>query len=65
MIELVQNMRGRGLEAYASIDAGPNVFVNTTGDQVDEVKAELSRLKGIRRVIGCKPAGKPEMLARG
>lgn len=52
----VQKWRDRGLEAYFTVDAGPNVHVICQGKDCDKVKRKLSRILGAGSIIVNKPA---------
>lgn len=51
----ITEWRGRGLEAYFTIDAGPNVHVICEDKNVIKVRKELSKIKGMKNIIECKP----------
>jgi diphosphomevalonate decarboxylase len=63
VIERVRELRREGLEAYFTIDAGPEVAVLCREAERDAVADELSRVPGVTRVLQTRPGGGPELLA--
>jgi diphosphomevalonate decarboxylase len=57
VIHKVRNLRKRGIQAFFSIDAGSNVFVNTTPTYEEIVIKELQAMNVVKRVIPCRPGG--------
>ncbi len=51
----IQAWRREGLEAYFTIDAGPNVHVLTLPSCADRLQADLEALPGVQDVIPCRP----------
>jgi diphosphomevalonate decarboxylase len=51
----VQVWRREGIEAYFTIDAGPNVHVLTLPSYADRLQADLRTLPGVQDVIPCRP----------
>jgi len=58
VIKEVQRMRREGIPAWYSIDTGPSVFVNTSGDYVQTV-AERLRGLGFLNIVTSRVGGKP------
>lgn len=58
----VGRLRARGLPAWFSIDAGPQVKVLCEPEHRDEVAAALAATPGVVRVIRSRPGGPPELL---
>lgn len=56
IIQAVREWREKGLEAYFTIDAGPNVHVICLGKDANRVKNKLVKLGGLKNVIINKPA---------
>jgi diphosphomevalonate decarboxylase len=50
-------MRSRGLPAFYTIDAGPNVHVITTSEYAAQVTAWLEDISGIRQIYTASPGG--------
>lgn len=46
-------LRGSGVEAFFTVDAGPHVHVVCQGKDVEEVKKSLGELSGIKTIIEC------------
>ena len=57
VFDAVADLRGRGVEAYATADAGPNVAVLVQPGQAETVAAELNGVAGSAqvRVVGAGP----------
>lgn len=51
----VQAWRREGVEAYFTIDAGPNVHVLALPPDADRLQADLRALPGVQDVIPCRP----------
>jgi len=64
VIHQVRRWREEGLEAYFTIDAGPNVHVLTLPDQVDHLLARLQASPAVQEVLVCRP-GAGARLAEG
>lgn len=56
IIQAIGDWREEGLEAYFTIDAGPNVHVICLEKDVDMVKRRLLQIKGIKNIIVNKPS---------
>ena len=54
-IVAVQEMRRDGLEAYFTIDAGPQVKALCRGSDLPAVRDRLAALPGVRRVLEARP----------
>ncbi|MEJ2052780.1 MAG: diphosphomevalonate decarboxylase [Calditrichaceae bacterium] len=50
-MHLVREMRGKGVEAYFTIDAGPQLKVICKADDENRVRNELNNLHGIQSII--------------
>lgn len=57
IIKLIQEWREEGLEAYFTIDAGPNVHILSLPENVKEIEGRLRELKGVRNIMSCKIGG--------
>jgi len=55
VIHGIQNLRQRGIPAYFTIDAGPNVKVLCEPENEDKVKEALMELNSVKKVISCNP----------
>jgi diphosphomevalonate decarboxylase len=62
-LALVQRLRDRGTAAYATMDAGPHVKVLTREADAATVRAALSSLANVSRVIESRPGGPAEIAA--
>lgn len=51
VMQAVQNMRKRGIPAYFTIDAGPNVKVLYLPEHENEIQKELQDLPGVQNVV--------------
>jgi len=56
VIQSVQDFRENGIEAYFTIDAGPNVHIICQGKDADKVKSKLKGIKGLKGIIVNKVA---------
>jgi diphosphomevalonate decarboxylase len=63
VIERVRELRREGLEAYFTIDAGPQVAVLCREAEREVVADELRRVPGVTGVLTTRPGGGPELLA--
>ncbi len=52
----VQELRQKGIEAYTTIDAGPNVHILCEKTNVEPISTEISHLPGVIRIIDNSPA---------
>lgn len=55
IIHAVRQMRDDGIEAYFTIDAGPNVKVMCLAKDEEAVNSRLLELEGVQKTIVCKP----------
>ncbi|MFS0659588.1 diphosphomevalonate decarboxylase [Niallia alba] len=55
VIQKVMELRQQGLEAYFTIDAGPNVKVLCEPENEEMIKEKLAALSSVRDVIVCHP----------
>ena len=62
IIQAVQRWRADGLQAYYTIDAGPNVHVICAAADVATVETQLTALPAVQRVIVSRPGGGPQQL---
>jgi diphosphomevalonate decarboxylase len=63
VIHEVVALREEGKAAYFSIDAGQNVFVNTSSRDVAAVRRRLESLGAVRSVLECRPGPPAQLLA--
>ncbi len=61
ILHAVMDWRDSGLEAYFTMDAGPQVKIMCMERDVGEITTRLKGLEGIEDVVVCKPGG-PAML---
>ncbi len=54
VLRAVMDWREEGLEAYSTIDAGPNVHVLTLPENEKETRERLEGIDGVKRVIATK-----------
>jgi diphosphomevalonate decarboxylase len=59
----VWELRERGIEAYFSIDAGPQVKVFCEGESAKTVEAALAATPGVLRVLSAEPGDAPRLVA--
>jgi len=52
----VIDWRGEGIEAYFTIDAGPNVHIICEGKNLEKIKAKVALIAGVKKVLVNKPA---------
>ncbi len=62
IIKSILDWRNAGLEAYFTIDAGPQVKVICLEKDVPGLKKRLKKIKGIKKIIDCKPGGDPKII---
>jgi diphosphomevalonate decarboxylase len=62
VIHRVRELREEGLDAYFTIDAGPQVKVICPGTQRDAVARALERVPGVHRVLLSAPGGAAQLL---
>lgn len=55
IMNLIQELRGEGIPAYFTIDAGANVKILTLPSYVELVKEQLDSIPEVRNVILCNP----------
>ena len=55
VMERVRELRGSGLQAYFTMDAGPHVKVITLPEIAEEVTTHLAGIPGVLQVIRCAP----------
>lgn len=63
IIQAVQRWRADGLDAYFTIDAGPNVHVLCAAKDAAPVEEQLASLPAVQRVIVSRPGPGPQPLA--
>lgn len=52
----VFDWRSEGIEAYFTIDAGPNVHIICEGKNLEKVKTKVTLIAGVKKVLVNKPA---------
>lgn len=57
IMKMIIKWREKGVEAYFTIDAGPNVHIICQGKKEEEIRKKLKNFTGIKKVIVNKPAG--------
>ncbi|MBW2733148.1 MAG: diphosphomevalonate decarboxylase [Deltaproteobacteria bacterium] len=62
IIHRVQTLRKEGVQAFFSADAGPNVKVFCTPEEVPMLHAELEAMPGVKEIIICRPGHGAEVL---
>jgi diphosphomevalonate decarboxylase len=55
LLDLVRRLRGDGIEAYASVDAGPHVKIFLLERDVDAVRLAIDSVVGVTRVVQARP----------
>jgi len=50
-MQAVQNMRNKGIPAYFTIDAGPNIKVLYLPEHENKIQKELQGLPGVQNVV--------------
>ena len=61
-MHLIRELRGKGTEAYFTIDAGPQLKAICQADDEQKVKKDLESLPGVQRVIATKLGGPAYLL---
>ncbi|MCP6719331.1 MAG: diphosphomevalonate decarboxylase [Patescibacteria group bacterium] len=61
IIHSVLSWRDQGLECYFTIDAGPQVKIICLEKDVPELEKKLKNIKGVKKIIICKPGGGPRL----
>lgn len=62
ILKAVQRWRQEGLEAYFTIDAGPNVHLICEAPNADTVVREARKIAGVRDIIVAGPGEGPKLL---
>jgi diphosphomevalonate decarboxylase len=62
VMQAVRDWRAVGLPVFYTIDAGPNVHVITYQEKMDEVKAKLMDLEGVKDVLTATVGGAARLL---
>ena len=57
VMERVRELRGSGIPAYFTMDAGPHVKVVTLPEHAEEVAIRLAECNGVLEVIRCRAGG--------
>ncbi len=57
VIESVQELRDNGLEVYFTIDAGPQIFLLSKLEDLEEVEKGIAKLEGIEETVILHPSG--------
>lgn len=55
VMDAVENLRSKGLEAYFTIDAGPNVKVLCQPSDVEKITAQLKEVPSVQHIYPCQP----------
>ena len=61
-LHALRELRASGIEAWATIDAGPHVVAFCTPDRAPAVEARLRSVIGVSEVLVCAPAGGARVL---
>ena len=61
-LHALRELRASGIEAWATIDAGPHVVALCTPDRAPAVEARLRSVTGVSEVLVCAPAGGARVL---
>jgi diphosphomevalonate decarboxylase len=64
IIHAVRQMREDGLQAYFTMDAGPNVKVMCIGNDEKEISNRLQELDGVIKTIICKPGNDAKLVEK-
>jgi diphosphomevalonate decarboxylase len=64
-LSAVRALRAAGMQAYATIDAGPHVKVLVLADEAGPVRDALGRVAGVLRVIDARPGEGATLAASG
>jgi diphosphomevalonate decarboxylase len=64
VLQVVHALRAQGHYAYATMDAGPHVKVLVLPKSLEPVRAELTRTKGVLRVIHAEPGDGARVVAK-
>jgi len=62
LIHQCQKMRSAGTEVYFTIDAGPNVALLCSRDEVSRVASRIRRIEGVKSALAGRPAGAAEIV---
>ncbi len=54
VIKKIVEWREEGIQAYFTMDAGPNVHVITLSEQAEEVEKRLKEIEGVEKVYHCR-----------
>jgi diphosphomevalonate decarboxylase len=65
VLHVVHGLRRGGIEAYATIDAGPHVKVLTRPADAERVRSALEATPGVRRVVDCRVGQGARLIAEG
>ncbi len=60
-IQIIKGLRKKGVPAYITMDAGPQVKVFCLPEAVESVKNALSTINGIKGIIECRPGPAAEI----
>ncbi|QHS21932.1 diphosphomevalonate decarboxylase [Virgibacillus sp. MSP4-1] len=55
VMEEVQQLRDKGIQAYFTIDAGPNVKILCLPEDEQKIRDELEKLETVKGIYGCRP----------
>lgn len=62
IIKSIHDWRDQGLEAYFTIDAGPQVKVICLKKDAKKIEKKLKKIKGVKKTIICQPGGDPKII---
>jgi diphosphomevalonate decarboxylase len=65
VMEAVQNMRSQGIEAYFTMDAGPNVKVLCLPEDEQKVYDQLKQIPSVKKIFTCHPGPGVTILPTG
>lgn len=64
VMQAVIEMRSSGVPVCYTIDAGPNVHVLTTAEDVPKVISELAFIPGVEKVLSAAPGGAAQLVVK-
>ena len=62
VMQSVRAWRAKGVPAFYTIDAGPNVHVITLKEKMDEVRSRLENLEGVQKVLTATVGGAARLI---
>lgn len=60
----IMNWREQGLQAYHTIDAGPNVHIITTAEYANEIEQKAKEIEGVKGIIHSKVGGDAKIISK-